>query len=104
MSNILTTKHLLCVANTFVCGCLQSTNLENAKRNLDSNTRELEVLKDFTTITEVQVALLMQTARRDQYYALHQALPFRVPLCYAQLSVDTRILYALWPNVRGRWI
>ena len=37
--------------------CLQSVNLENAKRNLETNTKELEVLKDFTTITEVQTAL-----------------------------------------------
>ncbi|CAL5219403.1 g1228 [Coccomyxa viridis] len=35
---------------------LLSTNLENAKRNLENNTRELEVLKDFTTITEVSIA------------------------------------------------
>ncbi len=50
-------------------GCLQSTNLENAKRNLENNTRELEVLKDFTTITEVQIALPFQTAGRVQHYA-----------------------------------
>jgi len=35
-------------------GCLQSTNLENAKRNLENNSKELETLKDFTTTTEVQ--------------------------------------------------
>ena len=33
---------------------LQSTNLANAKRNLENNTKELEVLKDFTTTTEVR--------------------------------------------------
>lgn len=43
--------------------CLQSTNLENAKRNLENNTRELEVLKDFTTITEVLVCLALLNAR-----------------------------------------
>ena len=35
---------------------LQSTNLANAKRNLENNTKELEVLKDFTTTTEVRPA------------------------------------------------
>ena len=48
-------SHIVCPRpyETLITGCLQSTNLENAKRNLENNTRELEVLKDFTTITEV---------------------------------------------------
>lgn len=47
------------------CGrCLQSTNLENARKNLESNTKELEVLKDFTTTTEVQAALPFPGCRK----------------------------------------
>ncbi len=55
-------------------GSLQSTNLENAKRNLENNTRELEVLKDFTTITEVGECLALLTARRMQLKASQDKL------------------------------
>ena len=34
---------------------LQSTNLENAQKSLEKNGKELEVMKDFTTTTEVSL-------------------------------------------------
>jgi hypothetical protein len=32
---------------------LQSTNLQNAKDNLATNAKELDIMKDFSTTTEV---------------------------------------------------
>ena len=34
---------------------LQSKNLENAQKSLEKNVKELEVMKDFTTTTEVSL-------------------------------------------------
>lgn len=50
---------LLCDITLIQCGCAQTTNLENAKNSLKANSKDLDIMKDFSTTTEVSEQALL---------------------------------------------